>query len=178
MAIGSTGREFLATIAGRQRIVRVEPDGDRLQIEIDGEQFQVACAGISGGEACLLVNGAPRLVHVQGDGRDRYRVTLEGSEIDVEIADARAARLKPKSGPGSQDKRIEIRSPMHGTVVVVQVAEGNEVDEETSLIVLEAMKMQNSIPSPARALVRELLVEPGQTVEGETLLAVLERIDD
>jgi biotin carboxyl carrier protein len=178
MALGRGSREFVAFIEGKQRNVRVEPNGDLLRIRIDQEDFEVTCSRLGDGEACLLLNGSPQLVHVRNERQDRYRVTLEGGEIEVEIADAVASKLKSKAGSVSQDKRIEVRSPMHGTVVVVQVVPGNEVDAETPLVVLEAMKMQNAIVSPAHAVVREVLVESGQTVEGESVLVVLDRLDD
>jgi len=47
----------------------------------------------------------------------------------------------------------------------------------TPLIVLEAMKMQNALSSPAAGIVRSVRVTPGQTVDGEALLVVIERLD-
>ena len=55
---------------------------------------------------------------------------------------------------------------MHGLVVAVQVKEGDEVEEETPLVVLEAMKMQNALTSPAAGTVREVRARTGETVEG------------
>jgi biotin carboxyl carrier protein len=177
MAIGGGGREFVAMIQGRQRVVSVEQDEGALIIHIDGEPYHVAYSRFGDGESCLLLNGRPHLVHLRNGGPGRFHVALEGGELEVEIADAVAARLKRATGAAAMDKRIEIRSPMHGSVVLVQVAEGNEVEEETPLVVLEAMKMQNALTSPSRAVVREVLVEAGQTVEGETLLVVLDRLE-
>jgi biotin carboxyl carrier protein len=65
---------------------------------------------------------------------------------------------------------------MHGTIVAVQIQEGEDVEEEAPLVVLEAMKMQNALTSPIRGRVSRVLVRAGETVEGDALLMVLERI--
>jgi biotin carboxyl carrier protein len=62
---------------------------------------------------------------------------------------------------------------MQGTIVKVLVAPGQEVAEGDSLLVLEAMKMENSINAERAGTVKEIKVEPGQTVSaGDTLLTI------
>lgn len=168
-------REYLARVGGRERSVRVEPDGDGLRIRIDGEEFHVTCEAYPDGEHCLLMNGRPQVAIVRAAGAGRYRVIHGAGEVTVELADAIESRLARRAGSIRQEGEIEIRSPMHGTVIAVQAAEGDLVEEEAPLVVLEAMKMQNALTSPARGRVVRVLVRPGQAVEGEALLAVLER---
>ncbi|MBD3162623.1 MAG: hypothetical protein GF328_11010, partial [Candidatus Latescibacteria bacterium] len=129
------------------------------------------------GEALLSINGRPEIVHVHEKPEGRVLVTTSGLEIEVELADPSAAHLEGRMGAAGADARIELRSPMHGTVVQIPVAEGATVEEEAPLVVLEAMKMQNALTSPARAVVRRILVEQGQTVEGDALLVELERVE-
>jgi biotin carboxyl carrier protein len=66
---------------------------------------------------------------------------------------------------------------MPGVVVAIHAREGDEVAAEAPLVVLEAMKMQNALTSPARGTVRRIHVRPGQTVEGDALLVLLERLE-
>ena len=53
---------------------------------------------------------------------------------------------------------------MQGTVLAVEVAEGDEVVPGQVVCVVEAMKMENEITSPRAGIVSELSVEPGQPV--------------
>jgi|GEM_PF-216897 len=173
-------RDYLAIIGERQRLVRIEPDGDDLRMRIDGEEFVVGgfeTAG--GGECCLLLNGRPQVAHVRADSAGRYRVSLSGGEIAVELRDPLAARVQRPASGGMirQAREIEVRAPMPGIVVAVQAREGEQVAAEAPLVVLEAMKMQNALASPARGIVRSVRVQPGQAVEGDTLLVVLERVE-
>jgi biotin carboxyl carrier protein len=178
MALSGGWREYLAVVGERQRLVRIEPEGDDLRLRVDGEEFLVGCETAVGGELCLLLNGRPQLLHVRGDAPGRYRVSLDGGETLVELRDPLAARLA-SAAPGAtirQAREIEVHAPMPGVVIAVHAREGDEVAAEAPLVVLEAMKMQNALASPAAGVVRSVRVVPGQTVDAEALLVVLERL--
>jgi biotin carboxyl carrier protein len=179
VAVSGVWREYLAVVGDRQRLVRIEPEGDGLRLRVDGEEFVVGCEAVAGGEWCLLLNGRPRLVHVRADSPGRFRVSLAGGETLVELRDPLAARLA-SAAPGAtirQAREIEIHAPMPGVVFAVHAREGDEVAEGAPLLVLEAMKMQNALASPAAGIVRSVRVTPGQAVDGEALLLVIERLD-
>src|SRR5438045_9665423 len=66
-------------------------------------------------------------------------------------------------------------SPIQGTIVSLAVKEGDAVAAGQPLLVMDAMKMQHEIKSPARGYVRRIAVEPGETIyEGHALLFVEE----
>jgi biotin carboxyl carrier protein len=174
---GGGFREYLAIVGDRQRTVRIERDGEILRVRVDAEEFTVGYTEDGFGEFCLSLNGRPQVVDVRTEGEGRYRVMLGGGETTVVIADPVAARVNGATRAIHGVKRIEIRAPMHGLVVAVQVNEGDEVEEEAPLVVLEAMKMQNALTSPAAGIVRQVLARAGETVEGDALLLVLDRKD-
>lgn len=68
-------------------------------------------------------------------------------------------------------KISEIKAPMPGLVLKVFVDEGSEVKKGDSLFILEAMKMENIIKSPADVTVKKVKIKPGDKVEkGQVLL--------
>ncbi len=70
---------------------------------------------------------------------------------------------------------VPVPAPMQGTIVSLSVAEGDAVAAGQPLLVMDAMKMQHEIRSPARGYVRRIAVEAGETVyEGHALLFVEE----
>jgi len=68
-------------------------------------------------------------------------------------------------------KISEIKAPMPGLVLKVFVEEGTAVKKGDSLFILEAMKMENIIKSPADVTVKKVKIKPGDKVEkGQVLL--------
>ena len=68
-------------------------------------------------------------------------------------------------------KVSEVKAPMPGLVLKIMVAEGDAVKKGDNLFVLEAMKMENIIKSPADVVVKTVKIKPGDKVEkGQVLL--------
>jgi len=68
----------------------------------------------------------------------------------------------------------EITCPMVGKIVKVDVKVGDKVGEDDQVAILEAMKMEMPIVAPAAGTIKEILVEAGQEVEADTVIATLE----
>jgi acetyl-CoA carboxylase biotin carboxyl carrier protein len=68
----------------------------------------------------------------------------------------------------------EILAPMPGTIVNVLVKEGDEVLEYQEVVILEAMKMENAIPTPEAGKVKEIKVKKDDKVSTNQVLMVLE----
>ena len=67
-----------------------------------------------------------------------------------------------------------IEAPLPGKIVRVDVTVGNTVEEGGVICIIEAMKMENPILSPAKASVIEVAVSPGQVVKTGEKIAVIE----
>jgi len=67
-----------------------------------------------------------------------------------------------------------IEAPLPGKIIRVEVTVGNTVEEGGVICIIEAMKMENPILSPAKASVMEVAVSPGQVVKTGEKLAVIE----
>jgi biotin carboxyl carrier protein len=71
-------------------------------------------------------------------------------------------------------KISEVKAPMPGLVLDILVEPGNEIEKGDTLLVLEAMKMENSIKSPTEGTVKSVAVEKGIAVEKNTVLIEFE----
>ena len=67
-----------------------------------------------------------------------------------------------------------IHAPMPGIIIGLNVKEGDDVKEGETVLILEAMKMENSIKCPKDGVVKSVLVEKGLAVEKNKLLIELE----
>ena len=68
----------------------------------------------------------------------------------------------------------EVLAPMPGTIVNILVNVGDEVLEYQEVLILEAMKMENAIPSPEAGIVKEIKVKVDDKVSTNQVLMVLE----
>ena len=68
----------------------------------------------------------------------------------------------------------EILAPMPGTIINVLVKEGDKVLEYQEVVILEAMKMENAIPTPEAGKVKEIKVKVNDKVSTNQVLIVLE----
>ena len=100
-----------------------------------------------------------------------YLVMLNGRQILVELGDLRTALRHAHQG---QAGIAQIRAPMPGKVIRVLVKDGDEVQANQGILVMEAMKMQNEIKSPKQGVVKKLGVTAGSAVNSGDLLAEVE----
>ena len=118
----------------------------------------------------------------------KYKITINGKEyeMDVELMDgsapaakAPAKASKPAAAPAASKAAPSAApagatvSPMPGTILKVNVKEGDTVKAGDSVVILEAMKMENDITAPKDGVVKKLFVTEKQAVaKGEALFEV------
>ncbi len=105
------------------------------------------------------------------------KMTLEvdGESFDVEIKDE-LDQMLDKMGFGAASAKLikEIKAPMPGLVLVINVSDGEEVTEGHKILILEAMKMENIILIHTNAKIKKIIVSAGQAVEKGQVLVELE----
>ena len=113
-----------------------------------------------------------RRVHAELDGR-RYEVKLLVPEPPhAELA--RRRRERTARGGGSGSARDAVVSPMQGTVLAVQVADGDEVEAGQVVCIVEAMKMENEITAHRGGRVAGLAVAAGEPVKTGEVICVIQ----
>jgi len=130
-----------------------ELGGGRLQIEQAGAE-PVTLELPQRGVHCVAV--APRRWHWQTGGVDGW------------VEDA---SWEPAARAGAAGGATELRAPFNGKVVALPVAAGQALAAGDTVVVIESMKLEHSLSSPAAATVAELLVAPGQQVSPGQVLA-------
>ena len=127
--------------------------------------------GMDGARVLVASLSSPR------PGAERLEVVVDGWRFELEVEDARRAALRRRatrdadataaSGP------LEIRAIIPGRVAAVRVTAGDEVAAGDTLLVVEAMKMQNELQAARSGSVERVAVGEGQTIEIGDLLLVL-----
>lgn len=141
---------------------------------INGAQFDVTIDSIVGSKAKVEVNGIPFEVEMQGSSLVEEAlptVTTDGAApAAAPAAPAAAEAPAAKSGPGAG---APVKAPLPGVVTKILVSEGQAVKKGETVLVLEAMKMENNITAEADGTVSGICVSAGDSVmEGTTLITI------
>ena len=107
----------------------------------------------------------------------KYQVKVDGKvfEVEVEKVGGGYGSLTPGSltAAPAEGGAGDVVSPMPGTVLKLNVNNGDTVASGDVILILEAMKMENEIVAPCAGKVT-LKVTAGETVDTDALLAVVE----
>lgn len=104
-----------------------------------------------------------------------YQVVVNGRDYEVAIQNDLDQLIKSLGFQLGSSKHInQIKAPMPGLILDIHVKPGDDVNEEDPLLILEAMKMENSIVSPTSGKVKSVSVAKGDTVTKNQLLIEFE----
>ena len=185
---------YVVTIGDRKHTVTLQEDGHTRQIALDGRDFTIdwrligderphtATPGDARADHYSVLVGARsyetyvRVVESAGDG-DGAGLTVEvmigGRPYMVSVQDERSQALASLAGGSHTGGDVAIHAPMPGLVVNVLAEEGAEVKRGQTVVVLEAMKMENDLTAPRTGIVKSIRARKGQTVnQGDTLAVI------
>lgn len=165
-------KRYIVHSGGTERIVEVAESGGVYEVTLEGTVYRVDSRG--GGSSptrSLLIDGASYEA-ATFPGRDGLDVFVSGDAFHVKVTDELWARAEAEAHGASSGETI--LSPMPGSVVKVLVRRGEIVTPGRSVVVVEAMKMQNELAALRGGRVAEIKVAPGDVVEQDAVLVVLE----
>ena len=132
---------------------------------VDGEFYKVE---VDPGE------GSPRIAVTQPKAQPAPAAAAPVAKAVPSAAPAPAPAAAPKAAPAaSADDAGAITAPMPGLIIKYEVKEGDRVKAGDPVLVLEAMKMQNSIPAPIDGVVKTITKQAGANVGRGEVLAVI-----
>lgn len=141
------------------------------RLRIGETEYEAEVKSITSEKAQIVVNGSEYVVDLLSIGRpviEQARPVSSGRPASpVEPKAVRPGKSTTAGTVGS------VRSPMPGLVLRIDVKEGDSVRAGQTLLVMEAMKMENTILAPHNGTVRKVLVAEGASVgEGDVLVEV------
>ena len=165
---------YQAKLGDQTYTIDVQEFGEhKYKIVIDDEEHLIDGRQLTGHMYSLLVENQSFTVDV-AEKDDEYTVAYEGKSFRVHVLDERKTRRGgAEAGLGGAEEK-DVRSMMPGKVVELLVNEGDQVEKDQSVIVIEAMKMENEIRAAVAGTVQAIHVEAGQAVESGQLLMELE----
>ncbi len=165
-----------------------EPAWTRWRMQASGsEPVEVRTRGRAATAELVVGEGAPSRASAWWDDGDlivtldqitrRYTCAVDGAAVwfgrDGHSWELHEQQPLDAARRPEQDAAGTVHAPMPGTIIAVDVAEGQQVTAGARLLVLEAMKMEHVLTAPIDGVVRELRARPGTTVERDTVLLTL-----
>lgn len=147
------------------------------KISVDGKKFEADILKISDSEYHIIRNNRSYNILITELKRGEKKVTVKvnGTKYNAVVKD-RLDDLLHSMGmdKASSQKVSEVKAPMPGLVLRVMVEGGQQIKKGDALVVLEAMKMENILKSPADAVVKKISVTKGDKVEKNQVMMVME----
>jgi len=143
------------------------------KIKINGNDYNVAIDEVEDTTAKVEVNGTPFTVEFEKPVTKKKTVTVINRPAAAAAAPAAPTAQVSKPAVSAPAGGTKINSPLPGVVLNLNVREGDAVKKGQCVLVLEAMKMENSIEAPCDGTVKQILVQKGDSVlEGAPLVVI------
>lgn len=139
--------------------------------KINGNSYKVAIGDIDNNVAQVEVNGIP------------YKVEIDAAKKPVTVVNAPRPSAAPRTETGAKviakpaaqaTGGYQVKAPLPGTVISINVKVGDAVKAADTVAVLEAMKMENVIHAGRDGVVASINVNPGDAVPDGGVLVTLE----
>lgn len=155
--------KYYTRVGDREREFTFERQGQQLIAHTNGKSYRLDMSMVGDGNAfSLFVDGRSFDVIVEAK-EGRTNVLVNGETVRVHVEDERERTASAVASARPKGKRT-LASSMPGIVVDIQVAVGDTVEDGQTLLILEAMKMQNPIQAEGGGTIAKIHVNQGDAI--------------
>ena len=155
----------------------------KYQYTVKGVDYEVEIQDIEGNIANVTVNGIPFEVEMKQPvkaGKQKVKLSeerrVEGSEerrVKSEESNSSSASAASTNSAPTAAAGKPVVAPLPGTINEIKVKVGDKVNAGDTVVILEAMKMQNNIEAETSGTITSINVNKGDAVmEGDTLVTI------
>ena len=165
--------KHFAKVADKQFILEPVGSDALTSVLVNGKKRQIDLKKIENNLYSLLIDNRSFQMFVVPED-DGYMVALNGRKHFVELEDEKARFLRKLIKKGDKQKgRTEVKAPMPGLIVKINVKEGQQIQQNDSLLIIEAMKMENEIRSEGAGVVKKIQCKEKDSVDKGTVLMLM-----
>ena len=145
---------------------------NKFEYKVQGVDYEVEIEEMEGNIAKVSVNGIPFEVELKQPINPAKAISRPKVAAPAP-APAAAPATRPAAPAASAGAGTAVKAPLPGTITTVNVKVGDKVNVGDTVVVLEAMKMQNNIEAECAGTITAILVNPGDSVmEGASLVTI------
>ena len=163
--------KYLVAIDKREFEVEIAQENGELFLRLNGREYPARFIEEAEPKFSLLLGN--KVVELESEKREwGYELNWRGKKFRAKVEDKRLAEIE-KEIPTQILAAKELKSPLPGVVVKVEVQEGEQIQAGQGVLILEAMKMENEIKSLYSGTIKKILVKEKETVEKDQKLVEL-----
>jgi biotin carboxyl carrier protein len=169
-----TAVRFVATVGAEPTTLDVNGADGRYRVVIGDRVWQVDARLTPQGLCRLLIDGVPQVAGLTEENGATV-VDVGGETYVVQVEEETRYLIRTRGGAGGGHAEQTMVAPLPGRITHVAVAPGDTVQPGDTLLVIEAMKMENEFKARAAGRVAEVRVQAGQAVNAGDVLLVIGR---
>jgi oxaloacetate decarboxylase alpha subunit len=164
--------KFVATAGDRAQTVEISGGRGQYRVTIGEQVWEVDARRTSPGIYSLLVGGVSYVADVT-EQEDVAIVEVAGEIYAVKVEEATRHVIRTRGGVAAAPGPRTLVAPLPGRITHVAVTPGDRVRVGDTLLVIEAMKMENEFKAAAAGTISEVRVQAGQPVNAGDVLLVI-----
>ena len=165
---------YLANIGESSFKITLEDKDTQVNLDINGEPSQIDIMPINEDHTySLLINGRSYIATMMAT-EETPQIMINGSLYTVDVEDEELARLKSQVKEKHHAGGEQIKAPMPGRIIAIEVAIGDKVEAGQGVAIIEAMKMENELRAHSGGVVKEIQTKIGDAVNKNDVLVILE----
>ena len=165
--------KLVATAPGTTETVDIAGTDGHYRVAVGDRIAEVDARFVSPTTCSLIVDGVSHVADITVDDGS-YTVVIDGETYVIALEELGRHIIRTRGGGASGAGGQVVKAPMPGKVSHVAVRVGDHVDAGATLVVIEAMKMENEFKASAAGTVSEVRVTPGQAVNPGDVLVIVE----
>lgn len=165
--------EYIISLNGKKINVQII---NETQANLNGKNVNFEMINLNGHSKLLRINDLFYEIYSEKIDNEKYSLFINGKNflplVRTELQE-RATNLIDEA-KGSANKKIEVKAPMPGMILKLKKKLGDEIVNGESVLILEAMKMENDVKAPVGGQITSLNLKEGIAVDKGDLLFVIE----
>ncbi len=160
--------DFVISLNGIRKEIEISENSS---LKLDGKNFHYELTHLEGANYLLKLNNKMFSVNIEKKDSENFIVNINGSQF---LTIARTALEEKASKLIEQKSKLnhqtDVKAPMPGMILKIKTQNNDEVSQGDSIMILEAMKMENDLRAPVSGKIKKIYVQEGTAVEKGTLL--------
>lgn len=144
-------------------------------VKVDGDEYHHELYPLSGDTYLLKLENKIYEISLNRNEQGSFLVAVDGKSYDADIRTALQEKTSALIEQGNKlNHKAVVKAPMPGLILKIKKSVGDSVQQGESVIILEAMKMENDILAPFEGIIKEINAKEGNTVEKGYVLFTIE----
>jgi len=149
---------------------KIRLNSKKFTIYINGKSYEISIGEITSSPISVFVDGKEYMVELKKDSIEK---TPSGISNTSDLSEVKINDKNDSFIDTNQIKDGTVRSPMPGVIIEIKVSKGDDVKKGDILMILESMKMENSIKTSIDGIVSSIYISQGDSVQfGQSLMEI------